>query len=155
MATAKIDFALGIITFSAEGDETWVSDQLDKILEKAPSLMTIAPMMQSVSQSASTAPGQPSPFSDSSIAAQSLPNFLRAKEARSGFKKFLATAIWLHAKGTPKLSTTDINKALKDCSQSRLSNTTDSLNINLSKGYCEKDGKEFFVTDEGREFLAD
>ena len=126
MATAKIEFTLGIITFSAEGDETWVSDQLDKILEKAPSLMTIAPMMQSTSQSASTASGQPSPFSDSTIAAQSLPNFLRSKQARSGFKKFLATAIWLHAKGTPKLSATDINTSLKDCSQSRLSNATDS-----------------------------
>jgi len=155
MATAKIEFTLGSITFSGEGEETWVSAQLDKILEKAPSLMKIVPMMQSISQPASTASGQPSPLSDATISTQTLPNFLRSKEARSGFKKFLATAIWLHAKGNPKLSTTDINKALKDYSQSRLSNATDSLNTNVSKGYCEKDGRQFFVTDEGREFLSD
>ena len=155
MATAKIEFTLGSFTFSGEGEETWVSDQLDKILEKAPSLINIAPMMQSIGQPASTDSGQVSPLSDATIASQTLPNFIRSDEARSGFKKFLATAIWLHAKGNPKLSTTDINKALKDSSQSRLSNASDSLNKNVSKGYIEKDGRQFFVTDEGRESLSD
>jgi hypothetical protein len=68
--------------------------------------------------------------------------------------KFLATAIWLHDKGTAKLSTSDVTKALKDSSQSRLTNPAECLNKNVAKGYCEKDGKQFYVTEEGRNSKA-
>ena len=36
----------------------------------------------------------------------------------------------------------------------KLSNPSDSLNSNVGKGYCEKDGKHFFVTPEGRQSLG-
>ena len=94
MATAKIEFTLGGITFSGEGEETWVSDQLDKILEKAPSLINIAPMMQSISQPASTASGQPSPLSDATIAAQTLPNVSKASLYFSSSCSSVSTHMW-------------------------------------------------------------
>jgi len=48
------------------------------------------------------------------------------------------------------LTTGDVSKALKDSNQSRLGNPSQCLNDNVSKGYCEKDGKQFFVTQEGK-----
>jgi len=156
MATAKKEFTLGSITFSGEGEETWVSDQLDKILEKAPDLIKIVPETQAISQPAATVSQQVSTLSDDTIASQTLPNFFRAKEVpRSGFKKFLATAIWLQAKGANRISLGDVTQALRDSNQTRLSNPSDCLSKNVTKGFIEKDGRQFFVTPEGRAFLSD
>ncbi|RKY83799.1 hypothetical protein DRQ11_12510, partial [candidate division KSB1 bacterium] len=83
-----------------------------------------------------------------------LPVFLNEKDAtKNQLNKFLATAIWLHAKGKNRLKTSDITAALKDAQQTRLGNPSDCLNKNVKKGYIEKDGTEFFVTQEGRSFL--
>jgi len=65
----------------------------------------------------------------------------------------LATAEWLHRKGHKNITTRDVAKALQDNHQKRLGNPADCLNKNVSKGHCEKIGKEFFVTDDGRETL--
>ena len=35
MSTAKIEFALGSLTFSGEAGEQWLSEQLDKLLRHA------------------------------------------------------------------------------------------------------------------------
>jgi len=154
MATAKIEFTLGSITFSGEGEETWVSDQLDKIIEKAPDLIKIAPAMQAISQPAAGIVEQVSRVSDAAIASQTLPNFLKSKNAAKGaLQKFLATSIWLHSKGQNRISTSDVTKALKDSNQARLGNPSDCLLKNVSKGFIEKDGKQFFVTDEGKASL--
>jgi hypothetical protein len=64
--------------------------------------------------------------------------------------KFLATAIWLDAKGKSKMTTTDVTTALKDAHQGRLGNASECLTQNVRKGLCEKHGKEFFVTEDGR-----
>lgn len=154
MATAKIEFTLGSITFSGEGEETWVSDQLDKIIEKAPDLIKIAPATQAISQPSAVIAEQVSGLPDAAIASQTLPNFLKSKNAsKSALQKFLATAIWLHAKGPKRISTADVTQALKDSNQARLGNASDCLNKNVSKGFIEKDGKQFFVTDEGKASL--
>lgn len=80
--------------------------------------------------------------------------FLREKSAKaSQVKKFLATAVWLQNKGSARLTTSQVAKALSTNNQGKLSNPSDCLAKNMSKGHCEKDGKEFFVTDEGRESL--
>ena len=63
--------------------------------------------------------------------------------------KFLATAAWLHAKGSKRLTTADVSKALDDNNQGKLTNASDSLAKNVKKGYCEKSGRQFYVTDEG------
>jgi len=155
MATAKIEFTLGTITFSGEGEETWISDQLDKILHKAPDLIKIAAEAQPIGHPAAIASGQVQASSDDAISSQTLPNFLRTKNARSQVKKFLATAIWLHAKGSVRLSTTDVTKALRDFNQPHLTNASDCLNSNVSQGHIEKEGRQFFVTDEGKQSLPD
>jgi hypothetical protein len=154
MANAKIELTLGSITFSGEGEETWVSDQFDKILEKAPGLIKIVPETQATSQAAVTVSEQVSKLSDDTISSQTLPNFFKANDVpKSGFKKFLATAIWLHAKGANRLSVGDVTQALRDSNQTRLSNPSDCLNYNVTKGFIERDGRQFFVTPEGKSFL--
>ena len=154
MASAKIEFTLGSITFSGEGEETWLATQLDKIIESAPDLISIVPATQVVSQLSAVTTEQVSESPDTVIASQTLPNFLKSKNAsKSGLQKFLATAVWLHAKGEQRISTIDVTKALKDSNQTRLGNASDCLNKNVSKGYIEKDGKQFFVTDEGKRSL--
>ncbi len=45
----------------------------------------------------------------------------------------------------------DVVKALKESQQSRMGNPSEVLNQNIHKGHCERDGKEFFVTQEGRD----
>ena len=154
MATGKIELTLGSITFSGEGEETWVSDQLDKVLQKARDLIKIAPETRAISQPTPTVSGEAPRPPDDTVASQSLSNFFREKNIpNSGFKKFLATAIWLHARGASRISLGEVTQALRDNSQTRLSNPFDCLKTNVTKGFIEKDGRQFFVTPQGRAFL--
>lgn len=155
MGAAKIEFTLGGIAFSGEGEEAWLAEQLDKILVKAPELTKIVPELPTAGQSGPGGHEQVAMSSEDTISSQTLAVFLRANDAiKPAQKKFLATAVWLHAKGNTRLSTGDVTKALKDSSQSRLTNASDCLNRNVNKGYIEKDGnRQFFVTDEGRASL--
>jgi len=152
MANAKIGFTLGNISFSGEGEEGWLTNQLDKIIDRAPELMKIAPEPITSGEAASVV--STPPVEDAFIATQTLPNFLRSKNAtRNALQKHLATSIWLESKGKTRISTSDVTKALKDSNQSRLGNPSDCLAKNVAKGFIEKDGKEFFVTDEGKASL--
>jgi hypothetical protein len=42
MADAKIEIKIGSLTFSGQGEEKWLSDQLDKLLTKAGDLAAIS-----------------------------------------------------------------------------------------------------------------
>lgn len=154
MSEAKIEFTIGGISFIGEGDKDWVAAQLDKILDKAPELVALGPKTQRRAITEAT-PQQHIPVQpDETIAQKTLPSFLAEKGAtKNQIKKFLATAIWLEAKGKSRPTTSDVTHALKDSNQSKLSNPADCLNKNVSKGYCEKDGKGFFVTQEGKNSL--
>jgi len=150
MSEAKIEIKIGQIEFSGNGQQEWVAKQLDKILAKAEDLITLAPPPEQPAGDNKHKPMK----KDLSIAEKTLPSFLSEKNAtKSQIKKFLATAVWLEAKGEKRLSTGDITRALKDSNQSRLGNPSDCLNKNVSKGFCEKDGREFFVTQEGKKSL--
>lgn len=151
MSEAKIEIKVGEIAFSGQGEQDWVAKQLDKILAQAEKLIELAPSQDENNQDGD---GHKPMGKDKSIAKQTLPAFLQEKNAgRNQIKKFLATAVWLEAKGQNRLQTSDVTKALKDANQSRLGNPADCLNKNVSKGYCEKDGKQFFVTDDGKKSL--
>ena len=151
MADVKIHFKLGGIEFEGEGEKDWIGQQLDKILEKAPKLAALAPAGGTGGGSGG---GRTPMGPDPRIAAKTLAVFLKEKNAtRNQVKKCLATAIWLEAKGKQRMTTSDVTKALKDSNQARLGNASECLNQNVSKGYCERDGKEFFVTDEGKSSL--
>jgi hypothetical protein len=146
MPDVKIQMKIGEVEFSGEGDQAWVGTQLDRILKAAPAIVSATPRARTSStRSPSATEGE-----DSNAAAQPLASFLRDKNASTNqVKKFLATAIWLGAKGKNRLTTADVTRALKDSNQTRVGNPADCLNKNVAKGHCEKDGKEFFVTTQG------
>lgn len=151
MSEAKIQFKLGSIEFSGEGEKEWISQQLDKILQQAPELLKIVPSSVITTTPSSSATGHHPMVADPVIAQQPLATFLKAKNATvTQVKKFLATAIWLEAKGKSRMTTTDVTQALKASNQTRIGNPADCLNQNITKGYCEKDGNQFFVTEEGK-----
>ena len=153
MADARIEFTIGDISFVGEGEQGWVAEQLDKILEKAPELIKLAPKKHAP-HSKNQESRETTESENEAIAQKTLPVFLNEKNAtKNQLNKFLATAIWLHARGKKRLKTSDITSALKEAQQSRLGNPSDCLNKNVKKGYIEKDGNEFFVTSEGKTTL--
>ncbi len=152
MDEARVEIRIGAIEFSGQGEQAWLAEQLDKILTKAQDLVALVPGQPSVPLAASSPEHQPM-ATDEAVATQTLPTFLNEKGVKSQVTKFLVTAVWLESKGQKRLSTADVSKALKDSNQSRLSNPADCLNQNVGKGYCEKDGKQFFVTQEGKDSI--
>ncbi len=151
MSESKIEIKIGQITFSGQGEQDWIAKQLDKILAQAEKLIQLAPVS---GESDVEGAGRKAMGKDNVIAKKTLPAFLQEKNATTKqVKKFLATAIWLEAKGMNRMSTSDVTKALNDAHQKRLGNPADCLNQNVTKGYCQKDGSQFFVTDEGKNSL--
>lgn len=156
MNGSKIEIKIGEVKFSGEGDQEWLSEQLDKILAKAEELIKIVPTTNKNSEQGQSSQHQAADFSDATdIANQSLVTFLKSKNANvAQVDKFLATAIWVEAKEKKsRLKTSDVSAALKNASQTKLNNPSDTLNKNVGKGFCEKDGKEFFVTQEGKDHM--
>jgi hypothetical protein len=150
MGEAKIEIKVGEVSFSGEGDGKWLSDQLDKLLEKIPELAKVrTPRLEN----GGSKPDSPA---EEIKAAGTLASFLKAKKALDNqVRKFLATAAWLHdSQNTDRLATGDVSKALSANRQGKLTNASDCLNSNVEQGFCEKDGKHFFVTDEGRTNLG-
>jgi hypothetical protein len=145
VAEAKIEIKVGAISFAGEGEGKWLSEQLDKILEKIPELSKVAPPEPEQNG------GGKSPRTHK-IATGTLASFLKEKNATTNqTRKFLATATWLQDREKrTRVSTNDVTTALSANSQTRLGNAADCLNKNVGKGFCEKDGKQFFVTEEGR-----
>ncbi len=151
MGTAKISFKLGKIDFTGEGEEKWVAAQLDKILEK---------VSNSLSNSGGTSDGDgdaeatDSPAIDANVG--SLASYLQKKSiGKSAVKRFLATAAWLAKKGNKKPKAGEVGKAITDNHQAKLANPADCLNKNVSKGFCEKIGSQFYVTPEGFKSLGE
>jgi len=151
MSESKIAIKIGQVEFTGEGEQNWLDKQLDKILAQAEKLIKLAPAEQE--KQAETG-GHREKGKGDSVASMPLAAFLKSKNATTNqLKKFLATATWLHAKGAARLETKQITKALKDASQSKIGNPADTLIKNATKGYCERDGKQFFVTEEGKKAL--
>jgi hypothetical protein len=141
MGNAKIEVTLGGITFSGEGEEDWLSQQLDKILKTAPELVAAAPPAGNAATPLVPPSGTPGP----------LATFIKAKGGdNSQVKRFLATAAWLRRRGQTNLTTAAVSKALADNQQKRLGNPADCLNQNVSKGHCEKTPNGgFYITPDG------
>ena len=150
MVEGKISFSLGGLSFSAEGEEKWLSEQMDKIIAVAPTLGQIARLSGAVAANSNgSSVTADEEFSDS------LATHLKAKGGESNqVKKFLATADWLRRRGNAALATSAVSKALSENSQKRLGNPADCLNKNTAKGFCEKKGDGFFITTEGLKSLG-
>jgi hypothetical protein len=150
MADAKIEIKVGAVSFSGEGDGKWLSDQLDKLIEKLPQLAN------------AQAESDPSEGDEETRKTRkgkvgTLAAFLKEKLATANqVKKFLATAVWLHdSNGQSRISTGDVKKTLRASNQGKLTNPAACLNKNVAKGHCEKDGGNgFFVTEAGRSSLG-
>lgn len=152
MADCKIELKVGSIAFSGEGDSDWLSAQLDKVLSKIHELVVAAPQENRLDGGSND--GDLSVNSDrpSGHALGTLAAFLKSTNANgSQPRKFLATAVWIHdADQKNRVTTTDVSGALSKHSQGKLANASDCLIKNTAKGFCVREGKQFYVTDEGR-----
>lgn len=151
MGSTKIDVKLGPVSFSGEGDQAWLAEQLEKVLTAAPKVLGVAP----------TENPTPKQLSSNAQAAEgefttSLSSYIKEKGGESNqVDRFLITADWLRRRGNTKLVTSAVSKALIDNHQKRLGNPADTLNQNVSKGYCEKTpGGGFYITPEGLKKLG-
>lgn len=157
MSAAKIEIKIGEICFSGEGEASWLSEQLDKIMDRAEHLISITPPPSISSQESPDGKSQQAAdlSSHKEIASQPLAFWLKSKNAESVQNtKFLATAVWVEAKGQSRLQTKDVTSALSNANQRRLNNASEALNQNVKKGFCEKEGKQFYVTEEGKRSLG-
>ncbi len=142
MADAKIEVKVGSVSFTGEGSENWLSSQLDKVIKHMPDLVKVAPQPASSGEQGSDAKPQ---------RVGTLASFLNAKGAKNNkTRKFLATALWLQDGGKNRMGTGDVTKALDDNNQGKVGNAAQCLINNTKQGFCAKDGKQFYVTDEGR-----
>lgn len=143
MTESRIEFSIGTISFSGQGTEDWLSKELEKLLVELPKLLEVVPP-PSITSSEKQNETAPPPFT------ASLASYIKDKGGdKNQTQRFLATADWLRLKGNPVLTTSTVSKALADNQQKKLSNPSQCLNDNVSKGYCEKNGDGFFITPDG------
>ena len=141
MAQAKIELKLGNFHFTGEAEAAWLDKQLDKFLAHVKSVDTEDGSADLKDDQITTKPHKTK---------ETLSAYLKSSSvATNQVKKFLATASWLTATGTKRPATGDITKALSDNQQGKLGNPADCLNQNVKKGFCVKEGKQFYVTEEG------
>ncbi|GJM03047.1 MAG: hypothetical protein DHS20C08_15480 [Rhodomicrobium sp.] len=146
---AKVEVKIGDISFSAEGDKEWLSEQLEKIIESASHKSQKSSAEQEhTSEQASDRERQ--------TFTKSLASYIREKKGESNQnQRFLATAAWLKHKGHQPLTSALVTKALRENQQKRLGNPSDALNQNVRKGYCEKSVDGFFILPEGWQALGE
>jgi hypothetical protein len=141
MAQAKIELKLGSFQFTGEAEAAWLEKQLDKLLEHIKGEDPADGATGSTERHKKTKQHKKT---------ETLSAFLKSSGATTNqVKRFLATACWLTSRGTDILATGDIIKALSDNRQSKLTNAAECLNKNVTKGFCEKKGKQFYVTEAG------
>jgi hypothetical protein len=142
----RVEIKIGNLSFAAEGEQDWLSDQLSKVMKAASSAITPSEVEG----------GKPSSnAAQSASAIGSLASFLKEKGGESKqVRRFLATAAWLFRRGVTSLTTAAVSAALTENQQKRLGNPADCLNQNVSKGYCEKQKDGFFITPEGWKALG-
>lgn len=145
----KIRIRIGEVEVEYEGAEAFLNKKLPELVKQLSGLAESVPAAKGGSGGADM--GRASRVGDPGT----LASFLKSKNVgSSGVKRFLATAEWLHLRGAKQLKTGDVTQALRDNHQGRIGNPADCLNKNVSKGHCEKVGREFYVTDEGRSSLG-
>ena len=154
MPDGKLEIKVGRVTFSGEGAEHWLGQQLDKVLQKLPELTQIRSDEQHGPNwhSGGKAARDGSQVHASGQSNITLAAFLKDKKATCNqSRKFLATALWLHGNGgKDRLITKDVTESLNTNNQGKLTNAAQCLISNIKAGYIVRDGKQFYVADEGR-----
>ena len=147
MTTAKVDIKIGALSFAGEGDKEWLAKQLDKLIQHAPALLTVAP-----DSNGDNGDGQPHQRTGGGKAG-TLAAFIRTKNVSGDQDKFLATSAWLHLKGTTRLTPSAVNKVMDENDQGKVTNPALVLKRLVKKGYCERSGTQFYVSEEGKKSL--
>jgi hypothetical protein len=150
---AKVEIKIGNISFSGEGDQVWLAEQLKQVMETASTAGAIRNSESDVVTPSGTAGARTREGGH----VGSLASYLKTKDADSKqVRRFLATGRWLQLRGETTLTTSAVAKALADHHHKRLGNPSDCLNQNTSKGFCEKskDGS-FFITPDGLRDLGE
>ena len=147
----KIELDVGNLHFAGEGDQDWLDQQIDKLIDAVTKgQINASAISSSEVPSISDSNPQETPVSES------LASYLKAKGGDTvQTKRFLATAAWLIRRGETKLTTSAVSSALRNNQQKRLGNASDCLNQNVSRGFCEKTGNTFFITPEGWAHLGE
>lgn len=141
MAQAKIELKLGSHQFTGEADAAWLEKQLDKFLAYASSFKDDDEFVENSAQQ---------PETKLQSTKETLSSYLKSSSVASNqVKKFLATAGWLTTTGISRPATAEITKTLSEHHQGKLGNPAHCLNQNVTKGFCVKAGKQFYVTEEG------
>jgi hypothetical protein len=151
MTEGKLEIKVGNVSFSGEGQDEWLSKQLDKVLARLPELAAIQDRDDDSSEGAALEGSNHKAATQKSGQRPSLAVFLKDRKANTGNqqRKFLATAAWLQKGGANRVSTSDVTKALSDNNQGKLTNAAQCL-INLAKpGWVVREGKQFYVSEEG------
>jgi hypothetical protein len=151
MPTAKIEIRIGDRLFQADGDQEWVTSQLAifySSLETAPppaKMSAVTPAAAAPLPALSAALG-----SGATLAA-----FLKTTNATvSQTRTFLAAAGWLRLRGARTHTTAAVTSALSQNHQGSLGNAAQCLIENIKKGFCERNGKEFYITPAGLKDLG-
>lgn len=143
MTQSKLEISVGNLSFSGEGEQAWLAEQLEKVLKAAPGIAST----QSPAPPRESDTGAPS---SGNAFGTTLASYIREKGGDDNqVDRFLITADWLRRKGAPKLTTAEVSKALKSNHQKRLVNAADCLNKNVTKGFCEKADGGFYITPDG------
>jgi hypothetical protein len=178
MSQSKIEFRLGAIRFVGEGEKEWVTKQLDKIINRAPSLLRVAKGGKEIiatdvvatsskkesrpakragnraKQSTAKAPAPKVSGVKSSTSSKDLAAFIQSKKAGGNQRaKFLAAALWLNKNGKSNPVTRDVTDALKAARVPSLINPSQYLNQNVKQGYLRKAGDGFLITKKGESAL--
>jgi hypothetical protein len=157
MSIGKIHITVGNLSFMGEGDQAWVSSELDKLLAAMPKLVghtgppkTAQPLPKSHEKD--SAPETPEADVKGNV--ESLASFLKKHDAlKKQTRRFLATARWLFLRGNTTVVTRDVTKALDEHHQKKVTNAGQCL-VNLCRsGFCERSGKGFYITPEGENQL--
>jgi len=148
---SKVDIKIGDISFSAEGEPAWLSEQVAKVMEAAAKMPAAATAPARAASPGNFDGAAPTPSGGS------LSSYIKAVggEAKQ-VRRFLATAAWLFERdNAAELTASTIAKTLSKNHQKGLANAADCLNQNVGKGYCEKNKEGgFFITPEGWEVLG-
>jgi hypothetical protein len=147
---AKIDIKVGNLSFSAEGDQAWLGEQLTKVLKAA------TPAIAQADHADGSRTGDAENAETTAPFNTSLAAYIKSKSGETNqVQRFLATSGWLFHRGNQNLTTTMVAKALADHHQKRLGNPADCLNKNCAKGFCEKQKDHFFITPDGWSALGE
>lgn len=145
---AKIALTIGNLSFSGEGDQDWLDEQINKIIDMATQTQSDG--------STDYISSEPGPKQDVTVPTESLATYVKMKGGDTiQNQRFLATAGWLWLRGDRVLTTSAVTKALRDNQQKRLGNPSDCLNKNVGRGFCEKTNDGFFITPEGWKHLGE